>query len=111
MTHWAAFGGWSLICIYINLLDTGVLLIPPRTCSWFGIAIIWLLRSSSAIPILYGGERSGTLSMIANLLFMGFLLFGGPDGMGKKLWGKLRSSALTAVNAASFRNQTRQALS
>jgi len=48
--------------------------------------------------------------VIAFLIFLWFGFFGG-RGTGKKLWGKIRSAALTAASAASFRNQQKEAFS
>lgn len=110
--QWLRFLVMIEIDLLVNLLDTFVLwAIPPKSCSWFWVALIWMLRFTGAIPILYGAEhQNGWLAFIANALFLWLAFFGG-NGLGKKLWGKLRSAALTAVNQASFQNQTKEALS
>jgi hypothetical protein len=76
----------------------------PR-CSWFWIAMIWMLR------VVYCTHRhAGWCSLLATGIFVWLALFDG-TGHGKKIWGKIRSAALTAVNELSFRNQTKQAWS
>lgn len=107
MNHLALCSCWLALDSIVCLAFTVVLRAPPTT-SWSWIALVWALKLSSDIPILRTGHGSVWLDAAGTLLYL-ILCFLGGSGLGKRLWGKLKSAALTAVNQASFQQQQREA--
>ncbi len=108
MTHFELFVVWFAIDVLVCMAFTAVLCLPPAF-SWHWVALIWLLILSGDISILRTGHCSKLLNGSGTLLFLLLCFLGG--GRGKRLWGKIKSAALTAVNQASFRNQQKEAFS
>lgn len=97
---------YVLLCTMYFLL----LLNHPKTWKWIGL--IFLVFILSIVPVLSGHRDHWLLSSVATFALI-WLLYSNKDddGRWKRLWGKLKSSALTAVNRASFRQQTKEAFS
>lgn len=108
MSHFELFCIWIAIDLVTCMAFTVALRLPPAS-SWPAIALVWLLILAGDIPILRTGHCSKLLNTAGALLFWFLLLLG--SGPGKRLWGKIKSAALTAVNQASFRNQQKEAFS
>jgi hypothetical protein len=78
---------------------------PPT--SWLWIGIMWAIAILSDVPVLYGAHENIWIWLIAAWLFL-WLIFFDIERRWKRLWGKLKSQALTAVNAARFEQQVKE---
>ncbi len=75
------------------------------------LAAYGLLNLAGVIGYLTGHDGAGDGMSIAAALIAFAEIFFNISGRGKRLWGKIKSAALTAVNQASFRNQQKEAFS
>lgn len=103
--HLGSFLTATCISVTVLSLYTMVLMCPPRLCSWPVTALMWALKLSANVLLLYGRPVAIWVSISGDAIYWVAILFGGDDGRGKRLWGKLRSAALTAINQASFHRQ------
>lgn len=109
MTHWvtAAFAVLFVIDALIGV-TYGVALRGLGISLPVSVAPA-LLRLLAWAP-LFSKRRhfESWLSIVGLALYLGLLYWYGDGGQGKKLWGKIKSQVLTAVNAASLQRQVKE---
>lgn len=103
----------NLLRIDANLYAMALLLIA--TASFYRkVRYVWVVSAVFNYMAYVAHARHNehahhVLDSLSNIVLLFWWLDG--NGWWKKLWGKIRSAALTAVNAASFNRQTKEAFS
>lgn len=107
MTDSWTLGDYLLIDALLSMFLAIGLRAAPRHTPWVWIASIFGVRALGDL-VHFTRHASYWPFDVASMVLYFFLFYGGP-GLGKRLWGKLKSAALTAVNQASFKQQQREA--
>jgi hypothetical protein len=92
----------AVLVIYVYVLRMGRR--PWPLC--FLPGVLFFLADT---PILSGRSPSFGVRLLALTASLALLWLWPDDDQWKKLWGKLKSQALTAVNAARFNQQVKEA--
>jgi len=94
---------WCVFAAFLSRLQ-------PNQRSWTFISVLVILRVMQLAEFALDHKQAAlALSLGANWLFIAGTFWN--DGWGKRLGKKLKSMALTAVNAASFKRQQAEAFS
>ncbi len=74
---------------------------------WRWAIVLWVAQVVTTLPLVVSRPPLVSLGLLVTAASLIFLLYDPPSW--KKLWGKIKSAALTVVQQAAFQRQTKEA--